>query len=262
MAQPAQATTPLPSPDAAADVTLSAQIEPFDSFWEGPEHDVDSGYSKFYQFYKVNYAPHLPDDRNTSTLVISCGPGYFIEMLRRHGYNNIIGIDSFPGKAEHGQRRGLDCRNARAFPFLAEQKDSFGLIVCEQELNHLTKSEMRRFLALVRASLTPGGVLIVHGLNGANPITGSEALAQNIDHFNTFTDYSLRQVLDHTGFADIRVFPLNLYVFYKNPANYVAWAAAALLSMFFRACFILYGKSNKIFTKKIGAVCRKLVAGG
>jgi len=63
----------------------------------------------------------------------------------------------------------------------------------------------------------------VHALNGANPITGAEALAQNIDHFNTLTDYSLRQVLDLAGFQNIHVFPLNLYVFYKNPFNYVAW---------------------------------------
>lgn len=262
MAQPAQATRPSAAPDAPADVALSAQIEPFDSFWEGPEHDFDSGYAKFHQFYKVNYGPHLPEDRSTPALVISCGPGYFVELLQRQGYADTIGIDSFAEKVEHARRRELDCRHARAFSFLAEHKAAFGLIVCEQELNHLTKSEMRQFLALVRESLTPGGVLIVHGLNGANPITGSEALAQNIDHFNTFTDYSLRQVLDHAGFADVRVFPLNLYVFYKNPANYVAWAAAAVLSVLFRACFILYGKSNKIFTKKIGAVCRKPLTGG
>ena len=64
------------------------------------------------------------------------------------------------------------------------------------------------------------------------------------------------QVLDHAGFEDVEIFPLNLYVFYSNPANWVAWAAAALLDVFFRAAFILYGKSNRIFTKKIGAVCR------
>jgi hypothetical protein len=53
--------------------------------------------------------------------------------------------------------------------------------------------------------------------------------------------------------VDLRVFPLHLYVFYKNPMNYVAWGVSSLFHLFFRACFILYGKHNKIFTKKIAA---------
>lgn len=246
-----------PAPGDAATMELAAQIEPFDSFWEGPEHDVAGGYARFYQFYKANYLKYLPDERAARILVISCGPGYFVEMAKRQGYTEVTGIDSFPAKVAHGQGRGLDCRVARALPFLAARPGAFEVIVCEQELNHLTKAEMRVFLGLVRDSLVPGGMVLVHGLNGANPITGAEALAQNIDHFNTFTDYSLRQVLNQAGFHRVHVFPLNLYVFYKNPLNYVAWAAAGLLSLLFRACFILYGKSNTIFSKKIGAVGHK-----
>ena len=127
----------------------------------------------------------------------------------------------------------------------------------KQEVNHLTKSEILEFLRLCREALSPGGTLIVHALNGANPITGAEALAQNFDHYNTCTEYTLRQMLEHAGFGKVRVIPLNLYVFYTNPFNWLSWAASTLLSAFFRAAFVLYGKSNKIFTKKIAAVCEK-----
>ena len=240
----------------AADIELSARIEPFDSFWEGTD-DIEKGYERFYEFYRHNYLKYIPVDSESRILVISCGPGYFVNMLAQHGYKNVLGIDSFEDKAKHGRERGLDCRVERAFPFLANRKESFDGIFCEQELNHLTKEEMLVFLRLARESLVPGGTLIVHGLNGANPITGSEALAQNFDHYNTFTEYTLRQVLEHSEFERIHVFPLNLYVFYKNPFNYVAWGAAALLNLFFRACFVLYGKSNKIFTKKLAAICYK-----
>ena len=112
-------------------------------------------------------------------------------------------------------------------------------------------------LRLCRESLKPGGTLISHVLNGANPITGAEALAQNFDHYNTFTEYTLRQVLEHSHFAEVRVIPLHLYVFYTNPFNYVAWALASAMNAFFRAAFVLYGKSNKLFTKKIAAVAVK-----
>ena len=81
------------------------------------------------------------------------------------------------------------------------------------------------------------GLLIVYGLNGANPLVGSENLAHNIDHFNTFTDYSLRQMLELGGFERVKVMPLKLYVFWKNPLNYVGLAVTTALELFFRACF-------------------------
>ena len=49
--------------------------------------------------------------------------------------------------------------------------------------------------------------------------------------------------------------PLKLYVFWKNPLNYVGLAATTLLELFFRVCFVLYGKDVKVLTKKLAAVC-------
>jgi hypothetical protein len=169
----------------------------------------------------------------------------------------VQGIDSDPGKVAVANQHGLSCRVANGFPFLRENTEPFDLIFAEQEINHLTKDEILAFLELCRKSLNDSGILFVHSLNGANPITGSEAMAQNFNHFNTFTDYSLNQVLTHSGFHDIRVFPLNLYIFYENPVNYVGMALNALLNTAFRIGFIFYGKENKIFSKKIAAVCRK-----
>ena len=238
------------------ELDLAAKIEPFDSFWEGPE-DIEKGYRTVFEFYKHNYLKHVPADKDAPILVVSCGPGYFVDMLVRHGYRNVIGIDSDPNKTAHGLKRKLDLRAERAFPFLAARKQAFQAIFCEQELNHLTKPEILEFLQLCRESLKPGGTLISHVLNGANPITGAEALAQNFDHYNTFTEYTLRQVLEHSHFGQVKVIPLHLYVFYKNPMNYVAWGLASLMNLFFRAAFVLYGKSNKLFTKKIAAVAIK-----
>jgi len=235
---------------------LTGKIEPFDSFWEAPD-DIERGYASFAQFYRWNYLKHLTARRDAAILVISCGPGYLVDLLKREGYTNVLGIDSDPEKIAYATRRGLNCRTERAFPFLEVTTDRFDLIFCEQELNHLTKIEIKSFLLLCRDSLRDGGMLIVHSLNGANPITGAEALAQNFDHYNSFTAYSLRQVLEHCGYQKVQVLPLHLYVFRKNPLNYVAWGATALLHLSFRVAFILYGKSNKLWTKKIAAIAVK-----
>jgi len=243
-------------PFASTQRELTAKIEPFDSFWEGPE-DVEKGYASFFQFYKCNYLKSLPANKDAQILVISCGPGYFINLLSKEGYRNVLGIDSDPDKVNYARRRNLNCRVERAFAHLEDKKDYYDVIFCEQELNHLTKEELLVFLRLCWNALKPNGTLIVHGLNGANPITGAEALAQNFDHYNTFTEYTLRQVLKHSQFSEIKLIPLNLYLFYKNPLNYILIVLDKLYSLLFTFSFMLYGKSNRVWTKKIAASCRK-----
>jgi SAM-dependent methyltransferase len=237
---------------------LAAIIEPFDSFWEAPD-DFEKGYRSFYLFYKDNYRRYFPAGLDAKILCVSCGPGYAVNLLTDLGYKDVLGIDSFADKIEWARRRKLNCREGFAFEFLEQSADeSYDLIWLEQEINHLTRLEILDFLSLCRRKLKRGGRLLSFVLNGANPITGAEALAQNFDHFNTFTEYTLRQVLEHTGFGQIEVFDLNLYVFYKNPFNYVAMAAAKLLALVFRALFLLYGKKNKLFGKKIAACAVRL----
>ncbi|MGH7549843.1 MAG: methyltransferase domain-containing protein [Gemmatimonadota bacterium] len=245
-----------PSRDALSDPPLSARIEPFDSYWQAPA-DVEKGYRSFAQYYRHNFLPHLPEDREAGILIVSCGPGYLVNLLAEQGYRNVLGIDSDPAKIEHARQRQLDCQVERAFPFLQGRSDEFDAIVCEQELNHLTIDEMIVFLKRCREALRSGGTLVVYGLNGANPLVGAENLAHNIDHFNTFTEYSLKQVLELAGFQEVRLLPLKLYVFWKNPLNYVGWATTGVFSLAFRVTYALYGKSARIMTKKIAATARK-----
>lgn len=233
---------------------LAAVMEPFDSFWEAPE-DIEKGYGKFAKFYRRNYLRYIPQGRDTRILVVSCGPGYFVKLLSEEGYRHVLGIDSDPEKTRYCLMKGMQCEAKRAFQFLEDHNETFDLIIAEQEINHLTLEEVFRFLDLCTRRLRRGGRLILHSINGANPIVASESLAQNIDHFNSYTEYSLKQVLKYSKFTDIRVFPLRLYIFYENPLNWVGLIMELALEVIFRFAFMFYGKSNRIFTKKIGAVC-------
>ena len=242
----------VPEP-STSDVKLSARLEPFDTYWQAPEN-VESGFDSFYAYYRANYLPHMPGDRTASILVISCGPGYLVNTLRKHGYENVTGIDSDPDKIAYATGRNLNCSVAEAFPFLNEVDETYDLIVPEQELNHLTLDEQIAFLTLCRTKIAPGGYVFVYGLNGANPMVGSETLAQNIDHFNTFTEYSLQQLLEVSGYSRIKPLPLKLYVFWKNPLNYVGLAITTIYEMYCRVMFKLYGKNVRILSKKIAAI--------
>jgi hypothetical protein len=164
-----------------------------------------------------------------------------------------LGIDSFPDKVAHAEKHGLNCHVDRGFEHLAGHPDEYDVIVAEQELNHLTLDESLSFLALCRKSLHKGGLLIVYAMNGAHPLYGAENLAHNIDHFYTVTEFSLDQIMSAGGFQDIEIHPLKLYVFWKNPMNYVGLVITGLIDLIVKVLFKLYAKNVKVLTKKIAA---------
>ena len=157
---------------------LAARLEPFDSYWQAPK-DIEAGYSSFAAYYRANYLQHLPADRNARILVISCGPGYLVEVLAKAGYRCVVGIDSDPSKIEHARRHSLPCEVAEAFNYLERSRGEFDVIIPEQELNHLTHQETIEFLQLCNAALRPGGRIVVYAMNGANPLVGSENLPRD-----------------------------------------------------------------------------------
>src|SRR3974390_2327630 len=111
---------------------LAARLEPFDSYWQAPDN-VESGYKSFNAYYRANYLPHIPADRDSRILVISCGPGYLVDLLVQMGYRNVLGIDSDARKVAHAQSRGLPCEVAEVFPFLSlHQTGEYDCIIPEQ----------------------------------------------------------------------------------------------------------------------------------
>jgi len=52
----------------------------------------------------------------------------------------------------------------------------------------------------------------------------------------------------------VRVFALKLYVFWKNPLNYVGLAVTGTLEFLMRIVFMLYGKKVRVLSKKVAAV--------
>jgi 2-polyprenyl-3-methyl-5-hydroxy-6-metoxy-1,4-benzoquinol methylase len=236
---------------------LAARLEPFDSYWQAPA-DIESGYKSFNAYYRANYLSRLPANKDAKILVISCGPGYLVDLLIKEGYRQVVGIDSDAGKVEHARRHQLPCEVAEVFPYLSQRQTAeFDCIVPEQELNHLTLDETIAFLQLCRGALRPGGTVVVYAMNGANPLVGSENLAHNIDHFYNLTEYSIGQVLQIAGFHKIAPFSLKLYVFWKNPLNYVGLIVTGSLELAMKIIFKMYGKKVSIVSKKIGAVAER-----
>jgi 2-polyprenyl-3-methyl-5-hydroxy-6-metoxy-1,4-benzoquinol methylase len=245
----------LASKTAATHRSLAARLEPFDSYWQAPQ-DAEAGFRSFVAYYRANYLPVMPDSLAARILVVSCGPGYLVKMLKDVGYTAVTGIDSDPAKVEIAQRHALPCEVAHAFEYLESSAAEFDVIIPEQELNHLTLDETIEFLRVCRRALRKNGRVVVYAMNGANPLVGSENLSHNIDHFYNVTEYSLTQILQLGGFEKIRVFPLKLYVFWNNPFNYVGLLLTTLFEWSMRIIYRLYGKKVRVLSKKIAAVAQ------
>lgn len=235
---------------------LTAKISPFITFCEGTEN-VEKDFKVFYKFYKKNYSQYLPSSRKTNILVLSCGHGYFLNLLKKEGYLNVLGIDNDKEKINYARKKGFNCQRDNSFEFLKKNKATFDLIISEQELNHLIKEEILTFFKLCFSHLKKGGRLLVHSINSANPLTAPDAIGQNFDHYSFFTENSLRQVFNYAHFKNIEVIPLDYYIFYLNPLNYPAKLLTLFLHSTFRILFKLYGKPDEIFTKKIAAIGTK-----
>ena len=59
------------------------------------------------------------------------------------------------------------------------------------------------------------------------------------------------------GFRDIKPFALKLYVFWKNPLNYVGLAVTTVLEFGMRMLFRMYGKKVSVLSKKVAAVATR-----
>jgi 2-polyprenyl-3-methyl-5-hydroxy-6-metoxy-1,4-benzoquinol methylase len=229
---------------------LKGKIHAWTTFCEGML-DIEEGFRYYNRLYRRNYAKLLPKDRNSEILVTSAGVGYFVNFLNQMGFVNVLGVDSDQSKVEYAQAKNFNVIRENAFNLLEDTDKIFDLIVAEQEVNHLTKSELVVFLTRARKCIRDGGWLILNSTNYANPLTAIDHFAHNFNHFAGYTENSLEQVFEYCGFGDVKCYPIDNYVFYMNPLNWVAKAITGFFSCFFMITYKMYGKSGKLFTKRI-----------
>ena len=238
--------------DHKVNFELTAKWSPFTTFCEGPD-DIEKGFRLFPAFYEKNYKKFLPRDTGAPILVMSSGPGYFQAFLRERGFTNAIGIDTDPSKITIARDRGLRSECLSPFDWLP-QAASFEFIFGEQEINHLTRREFLALLEKCRVSLRPGGKVLLNAANCANPLVASEYPGNNWDHYLTTAEGNLKQAFSQMGFQEVTVVPLDFYVLWANPLNYVAKIVTGSIHLALKLVFRIYGKNASIFTKRL-AVC-------
>jgi len=215
-------------------------------------------FGMYYKYFKKNYLDHLSMDKKSKILDIGCGMGHFLYFLKKEGYKNALGIDISKENVEFCIENGFNAKCSDIFYFLEENIDPFDTIVMNDIIEHFNKNEVIKILELVNQNLVVGGNVIIKTLNSSNPILANSGRYIDFTHEISFTEESLSQVLKVCTFEDIKIYPQNLYVFYRNPLNYVAQFLSSTINLTLRLLFLMYGrKTTKIFTKFIIAVAKK-----
>ncbi len=218
-------------------------------------HETEvGGFETYYQYFKKNYLKHLPEDKTVNILDIGCGMGHFLYFLEKEGYKNNVGIDLSEENIEFCRKKGFNVKLGDAFDILEMNTKPFDVIVMNDIIEHFEKQEIIRILELINKNLIKNGKVIIKTPNSSNPILGSSGRYIDFTHEISFTEESLSQVLKVCDFKDVRIYPQDIYVFYKNPLNYIAKYISKVINLIFKLIFLIYGRNTKIFTKSIIAV--------
>ena len=238
---------------------LTAMYAPFTSFCEGPRN-IEKGFKLFNLFHEKNLKKYMPQASNAKIVVVSSGPGYMQDSLQKWGYTcDVLGIDSNETHVRYAQGKGFNSLTGDCLEYLDSHKESYDVIIAEQEVNHLTRDEFLRFLTIAYDALRPEGILLLSAANCANPLIATEYLGNNIDHYLSLSPHGMRQYFQLSPFnhKKIIIFAHDFYVIWYNPFNYIAKALTGCLHLLLRGMFALYGKNNRIFTKRFGVVAVK-----
>jgi 2-polyprenyl-3-methyl-5-hydroxy-6-metoxy-1,4-benzoquinol methylase len=98
-------------------------------------------------------------------LDVGCGRGELLELLRDAGVE-AAGADTDAGMVERCRAKGLAVERADAVEALRAREDgSLGVVFSAQVVEHLPYPVLEELLAMARAKLRPGGLLIAETVN-------------------------------------------------------------------------------------------------
>lgn len=198
---------------------------------------VDTSESAFSEGYG-QYADWFPSARDARMLDIGCGGGEFLAFLGKRGYTHAEGIDLSEEQIERCRERGLE-RVAHvddAETFLAAHVSAFDCVVMNDVLEHVPKARCIPLLLAIRASLRPGGSVVIKVPN-LSSVYGPVARYLDFTHELGFTEHSIQQVLTAAGYSAVELRSSRV-VLTPRPKRIAYYAANALYRFAHRLVYL------------------------
>jgi len=131
----------------------------------------------------------------------------FLARLMAAGFHNIVGVDTSEEQVARARSRGIaSATQGDVFETLQQfEARAANAVVAIDLIEHLTKQEAMLLADEVLRVLAPGGIWIIHTVNGESPFFGRIRFG-DFTHETTFTQQSIRQMLQGVGFASVESF--------------------------------------------------------
>jgi 2-polyprenyl-3-methyl-5-hydroxy-6-metoxy-1,4-benzoquinol methylase len=179
-------------------------------------------YRKNKTFFKYNYLDLIPNNKNVNILEVGVGFGQFMKFLKDYRYKSVSGVDASSEVVEFCINENLNVTLAEDFvEFFKNINDKYDVIIANDILEHFTKDELIDLLTNLKKCLNKGGSIIGKVPNASNIFTGSHSRYIDYTHELSFTETSLRQLFLALGYKPCVIREPKLFVFYKNPLNYI-----------------------------------------
>jgi 2-polyprenyl-3-methyl-5-hydroxy-6-metoxy-1,4-benzoquinol methylase len=146
--------------------------------------------------------PWLPSNKNARILDFGCGWGKQLLSLWCAGYPNLEGVELVESQAKLAAegiagRFPVHCADGRAF--LEDRPESYDLVVLNDVIEHVPRSETVPLLSCIQRALSPGGRIVVRTPNMAT-LFAAYSRYLDVTHVTGFTEFSIVQVLEQAGF--------------------------------------------------------------
>jgi SAM-dependent methyltransferase len=204
----------------------------------------------------VWFGPFLEGlDSDAPILELGCGPGHLLRFLQLRGFTRARGVDLCAAHVALATGRGLDVEVADVWAELSRHEGSLAAVLAIDVLEHFTREELLRLLPLIRAALAPGGRLIVQTPNGAG-LFPNEVIHGDLTHMTVLSPGSLRQLLLHAGFEEVRFAETR-----PVPMSWKGWFRVLLWRLVRWGAntvrYIETGKRQEVWTENVIACCTR-----
>lgn len=174
--------------------------------WLYTAHIYDEGESPYHKQLTTqvveNYIDQLNLPKDASILDLGCGPGYFLDEMKKRGYTNTVGVTLSPGDIKLCQDKGHTIKQYD-LSFLPQKDGYYDESVDFIFLRHALEHSPYPIFSLIEYNriLKQGGKMYIEV-----PAPDCERKHEfNPNHYSIFGSNQLIALLQRTGF-DINIF--------------------------------------------------------
>lgn len=172
------------------------------SKYEGNNQEVKENRYDFERFNRmVSYIVPSLENYQTRVVEIGCATGLLLSLIKKKGYENILGVDPSPSCAETAKKLYGIHVLANTLSNLSIERLSVDFLILSGVLEHIKELDIS--LQHLWDILTPNGKIYIGVPDASQYINGEDAPFQefSIEHINFFGPLSLTNLMSKNGFT-------------------------------------------------------------